>query len=106
MLNTISFWSITTILILYVLLLIVITILAPETIYIKEKPIGFLVETLAFPTFACIPLIFFAYYRNLSFRDTMIFLFSFWVKVLILHVLLEVSGFYEWLIQGLKPKDK
>lgn len=101
-LNTISFWTITTILILYIILLIIITILAPETAYIKEKPWAFLIESLTFPTFACIPLIFFAYYRKLTMKSTLIFILSFWFKILILHVLLEVSGLYEWLLQGLK----
>jgi hypothetical protein len=103
LLNTISFWAITTIAILYVIMLLVITILTPETAYIKKKPISFVIESIAFPTFACLPLLFFAYSRNLSFKDTMIFVLSFWVKLLILHILFEVSGFYNWMIESLKP---
>jgi hypothetical protein len=103
LLNTISFWTVTIMVILYAILLIVITTLAPDLEFIKAKSFYFIIELFAVPTFTCIPLIFFTYYRNLSFKNSLIFILSFWVKILILHLLFEVSGFYNWLIYQIQP---
>lgn len=103
MLNKISFWTLTIGAIMYAILLVIICILTPEVNFIKTKPLEFTVELIAFPTFACIPLVLFAYYRGLTLKSATIFIVSFWLKILLLHLLLEISGFYNWLLASETP---
>lgn len=101
LLNTISIWTITIGVSMYVLLLVIICFMAPEWGFLRSSPIEFVVELIAFPTFACLPIILFAYFRNLKVKDTVILFVSFWIKIFILHLLLEISGFY---LFALSPK--
>ena len=74
--------------------------MTPETSYIKKHPYRFITELILVPTFTCIPFAFFAYFRNMKVKESIIILGSIWFKLFILHFLLEVSGFYAWFLRS------
>jgi hypothetical protein len=96
LLNTISFWTLTIGIAMYTLLLIIICFISPEWGFIRSNPVEFVIELIAFPTFASLPIILFAYFRGLKVKETVIIFLSFWFKIFILHLLLEITGFYLW----------
>lgn len=102
LLNTISFWTLTIGLVLYLIFLIIIAIIAPDVSFIKMKPTEFIIELFLVPTGACLPLLYFAYVRGLTMKKTLILFISFWIKLAVIHLLLEISGFYNWVFPDTK----
>ena len=99
LLHRISFWALLAIAIGYMIMLIFVSIVEPNTFYIKKYPLRFAIELFFIPTFTCIPFIAFAYFRKMKLKDSMVLLGSLWIKLFLLHILLELSGFYSWFLR-------
>ena len=97
LLNKISFWILLIGVIAYLIGLAIISIIIPDTKYIREHPWKFIIELFLFPTMMSLPFILFGIYRKLNFKSIMFIYWSFWIKIMILHILLELSGFYTYL---------
>ena len=96
----VSFWILIIEFSIYITALFIVSVINPDTAYIKNNPIKFCIELVAVPTITCIPLIMFAYFRKMGSKNTLIFVMSFWIKVFILHFLMELSGFYTWMMKS------
>lgn len=96
-LNKISFWLITICFIGVLLVLTVYALIIRETELVKRKPLIFLLELLAFSIIPAIPVFIFGYVRDLPLKLTFYIFITFVLKLAILHLLLEFSGFYKWL---------
>lgn len=96
-LNQISFWIITLCLLTVVIILTVYSIIIRETELVRTRPGLFVVELLCFSIIPSIPVFIFGYVRNLPLKLTFYLFISFVLKLAILHLLLEFSGFYKWL---------
>lgn len=99
-LNAISFWVLLVVLILYVIYVLLIAIFYPYFEFIVAKPLAFVAELLLIATLTCLPIALIAYNRAMPFKEAMIMLIALWIKLVILHVLLEISGFYAWTVTG------
>ena len=96
-LNKISFWIITACFVAVLIILTVYAIIIREVELVKAKPWIFLLELCAFSIVPAIPVFLFGWVRNLPIKTTLFIFVSFVIKLAILHLLLEFSGFYKWL---------
>ncbi len=97
-LNTISFWVLLVVLVLYFIYVLLIAIFYPFFEFIVAKPFSFVTEILLIATLTCLPMALIAYNRSMPFKESMIMLVTLWIKLAILHVILEISGFYAWTV--------
>jgi hypothetical protein len=104
-LNTISFWVLLVILVIYFIYVLLIAIFFPYFEFIVAKPFSFITEILLIATLTCLPMALIAYNRNMPFKEAMIMLVALWIKLAILHVVLEISGFYAWTVTSLSLKE-
>lgn len=95
-LNKISFWVALGLLAVYAVYVLIIAIVFPYFQFVVEKPFAFIMELILVPTLTCLPIALIAYHRNVNFKNGAILVIALWIKLLIIHVLLEISGFYAW----------
>lgn len=76
--------------------LLVIACVYPYTDFITKRPLAFLAEMLLVATLSCIPIAIMMYHRNSTFGQGCLVVLILWIKLIVLHVVFEVSGFYEW----------
>ena len=104
-LNSISFWVLLVILVIYFIYVLLIAIFYPYFEFIVAKPFSFVTELLLVATLTCLPVALIAYNRSMPFKEAMIMLIALWIKLAVLHVLLEISGFYAWTITSFSLKE-
>lgn len=103
--QSISLWVVIMAFVLYLAFLLILSVLNPELEYIKKHPWYFLTESLLVPTFTSAPFVLFVIHRKIKWRQSVIFIGSVWLKILLLHLLLEFSGFYKWFVKALSTEN-
>ena len=77
--------------------LMVSSILVRNTSIIAGKPSVFITELIAMSVLTALPLYVFMMTRKISAKTASKFVLFFAIKLAIMHVLLELSGFYEYM---------
>lgn len=77
--------------------LLALAIIVRDLDMVLKKPFLFTVELLAMSLLPGLPLLFFVFSRNITWRTAWIWFISLSVKFGIFHILMEFSGTYRWL---------
>lgn len=80
--------------------LLVASIIVRNTSIIFGKPLVFVAELVAMSIVTALPLYAFILTRKISFKTANKFVLLFAIKLAVMHVLLELSGFYEYMFSS------
>lgn len=90
----------------YVVFTIIAVVLIIASIVIRNTKMitmsfgKFLIELFAMSVIMALPVYIFTYTRNMNFKKCSMFVLFFIIKLAVLHVLLEISGLYDKMLQA------